>query len=429
MNILTLGLNHNTAPLSIREKVSFGPDEIGESIAQILSQLSGPDKGGVHEVAILSTCNRTEIYCAAEDVALAADSLQSFLAMQKTINEAELEEHLYKLTQEDAVRHAFRVASGLDSMVLGETQIVGQIKKAEKIAREAGSLGLYLNYLFQKTFAVAKEVRTATEIGAHSISMAAAAVRVANHIFGNLHSSNILYVGAGEMIELCAAHFGAQEPKSCTVANRTEARAAALAANIGGKPVKLADLPDILHEFDIVISCTASSLPIIGLGMVQSAIKKRRFKPMFIVDLAVPRDVEKEVDNLEDVYVYTVDDLGKVVQDGMRERKASVSQAEKLIDERLEEFHTWLQARNSVSRIRTLQERADHLRQMELEKAQKALARGESAENVLEALSKSLMNKLIHDSISTLRNVNHLPEDDYNKARTLLEDFYRYHGK
>lgn len=427
MNLLALGLNHNTAPLALREKVSFGPDEIEDSLNLIRSMLGTPAKGGVQEVAILSTCNRTEIYCAAENADLAAQSLLEFLASQKGVKESELEEHLYKLVQEDAIQHAFRVASGLDSMVLGETQIVGQMKKAEKIAREAGSLNLYLNYLFQKTWQVAKEVRSTTEIGAHSISMAAAAVRVANRIFGDLNDCNILYVGAGEMIELCTAHFGAQNPKKVTVANRTEARAAALAETIGGNPVRLSEVPNIIADYDIVVSCTASSLPIIGLGMIQGAIKKRRFKPMFIVDLAVPRDVEKEVSELDDVYVYTVDDLGKVVQSGIKERQAAVAQAEAVIEKRIGEFHLWMQARNSVPLIKELQERAEELRQIEFTKAVRALQRGENAEHVVEQLSHSLVNKFMHDSIATLRNNQKMPDEDYNKAAQLLSGFYRHH--
>lgn len=429
MNLLILGLNHNTAPLSLREKVSFGPDEIGDTINLMRSFLSSPTQGGVQEIAILSTCNRTEIYCAAQDTKLASKSLQSFLSSQKNIRETELEEHLYKLVHEEAVQHAFRVASGLDSMVLGETQIVGQMKKAEKIARSVGSLGLYLNYLFQKTFAVAKEVRSTTEIGAHSISMAAAAVRVANRIFGDLSESNILYVGAGEMIELCATHFGAQNPKKVTVANRTEARAEALATAIGGNPVRLSELSEIISDYDIVVSCTASSLPIIGLGMIQRAIKKRRFRPMFIVDLAVPRDVEQEISELDDVYVYTVDDLGKVVQSGIKERQASVHQAEALIQKRVMDFHNWIQARNAVPQIKVLQNRAEKLRSIELKRARRALLKGENIEDVLDVLSKSLVNKLIHDSLVTLKNNQKLSDEDYSKMNNLLKDFYRYHGR
>lgn len=428
MNLLILGLNHNTAPLSLRERVSYGPDELEDSLNMMRAMLSPSDKGGLSEVAILSTCNRTEIYCAANDADLISSSLQHFIAEQKQIRLQELEEHLYIYKGEEAARHAFRVASGLDSMVLGETQIVGQIKKAEKIARETNSLGLYLNYLFQKTFSVAKEVRSTTEIGTRSISLAAAAVRVANRIFGTLSDSKVLFVGAGEMIELCAAHFCAQNPKQVTVANRTLERAEALASQINADAIKLADLSEALSDYDIVVSCTASSLPIIGLGMAQRAIKKRRHKPMFMVDLAVPRDIETEISKLEDVYVYTVDDLGKVVQSGIRGRQEAVKAAEILIQDRVNEFHIWMLARNSVPQILSLKEKAENLRQKELHKAQKAIIRGEDPQKILDSMSKALMNKYIHDPLTALRNNHSLPDDDYEKILRLFDKFFLYHG-
>lgn len=427
MNILTLGLNHNTAPLALREKVSFSPEEVDASNAMIRATLGNSKSGGIKEVAILSTCNRTEIYCAAENIELAAQSLKSYLAERIGIKYDELEEHLYTYLNEDAARHAFRVASGLDSMVLGETQIVGQMKKAVKAAQLNHGLGVCLNFLFQKTFAVAKEVRSKTEIGAHSVSLAAAGVRVANSIFGSLENSNILFVGAGEMIELCAAHFCAQKPKSVAVANRTISRAQALADNIGAKAVSLADLPNILHEYDILISCTASTLPIIGLGMVQSAIKKRKYRPMFMVDLAVPRDIEQEVASLEDIYLYTVDDLGKVVQSGISGRKAAVQQAEMLIEAKIEEFKTWLITRASVPKILRLQERADSLRKMEVEKAARRLQKGEDPSIVLNDMSQNLMKKFLHDPLSVLRNTPNLTKEEYDTALKLLDRFYHYH--
>ncbi len=425
MKILILGLNHHTAPLSLREKVAFGPTELADTINTIRATLSSPQMGGIQECAILSTCNRTEIFCAVEDENAACNSLHHFISELKGVPLAELEEHLYCLQQEDAMRHAFRVASGLDSMVLGETQIVGQMKKAEKEARNCGGLGLYLNYLFQKTFAVAKEVRSSTEIGSRSISLAAAAVRVANRIFGNISNSKVLFVGAGEMIELCAAHFCAQAPKEVSVANRTIERAEALAKTINATSLKLADLPQRLPDYDIVVSCTASSLPIIGLGMVQRAVKKRRHKPMFLVDLAVPRDIEDEVSSLEDVYVYTVDDLGKVVESGMKSRQEAVTKADLLIDERIKEFHLWMLARNSVPHIRNMMERAEGLRMAELQKAKRSLSRGEDPEDVLEHLSTSLMKKFLHDPLSHLRNTHSLPDEEHAKVLQMLDHFYQ----
>lgn len=314
-------------------------------------------------------------------------------------------------------------------MVLGETQIVGQIKKAEKTAHEARSLGLYLHHLFQKTFSVAKEVRSTTEIGTRSISLAAAAVRVANRIFGDLSNSSILFVGAGEMIELCAAHFGAQNPKKITVANRTIERAQALAEQINADAIKLSDMSENMADYDIVVSCTASSLPIIGLGMAQRAIKKRRHRPMFMVDLAVPRDIEAEISNLDDIYVYTVDDLGKVVQAGIKGRQEAVKAAEVLIQERVNEFHVWMTARNSVPQIISLKEKADSLRERELKKAKRALAKGEDPEQVLDQMSRALMNKFIHDPLTALRNNQSLPDQDYEKVLQLLQNFFLYHGR
>ena len=280
----------------------------------------------------------------------AQHALTQFIAAEKQLDLNELQKHSYMLPNDTAVRHAFRVASGLDSMVLGEPQILGQMKQAEKLARNAGGLGLLLNHLFQRTFAVAKEVRTTTEIGTQSVSMAAAAVRVAQRIFGDLTQENVLFVGAGEMIELCATHFAAQHPKSITVANRTLERAEALAHKLHAHPMKLGDLPEALSRFDIIVSSTASSLPIIGLGMVERAIKSRRRKPMFIVDLAVPRDVEPEVARLDDVYVHTVDDLGRIVQSGSEARQAAVAQAEAIIESGVRDFEEWIKARRVRSR-------------------------------------------------------------------------------
>jgi glutamyl-tRNA reductase len=299
------------------------------------------------------------------------------------------------------------------------------MKQAERLAREAGGMGLMLNHLFQRTFAVAKEVRTTTEIGAHSVSMAAAAVRVAERIFGSLAGSDILFVGAGEMIELTGTHFAARQPKSITVANRTIERGDTLAAKLHGRSMRLADLPDAIAQFDIVVSCTASSLPIIGLGMIERAIRARRHRPMFIVDLAVPRDVEPEVARLDDVYVYTVDDLGKIVQTGTESRQAAVAQAESIIETRVRDFDGWLRTRAAVPVIQGLRTRADELRLFELERARKMLARGEPADAVLEQLSQALTNKFLHAPVAALHQASTQDNDD-ERARlvALLSRFY-----
>ncbi len=422
MQLLTLGLNHTTAPLAVRERVVFLADEIGATIGRLRERLCEPAGGHVSEAAIVSTCNRTELYCAVEDPEVAQQALHRFVAAERQLDLDELQRHSYVLPHVNAVRHAFRVASGLDSMVLGEPQILGQMKEAEKLARSAGGLGLMLNHLFQRTFAVAKEVRSTTEIGTQSVSMAAAAVRVARKIFGDLSGSHVLFVGAGEMIDLTATHFAAQRPKSITVANRTLERAEALAARLHGKPMKLGDLPDAMAKFDIVVSCTASLLPIIGLGMVERAIRTRRHKPMFIVDLAVPRDVEPEVARLDDVYVHTVDDLGKVVASGNDTRQAAVAQAEAIIESRVRDFEEWIRVRRAVPTIQDLHGRADAMRVRELQRALKLLAKGEPPESVIDQLSHALTNKFLHDPMSALRAA----EDDAEQARlhALLARFY-----
>jgi glutamyl-tRNA reductase len=287
-------------------------------------------------------------------------------------------------------------------MVLGEPQILGQLKDAVRAADAAGALGTTLSQLFQRSFAVAKEVRTSTEIGAHSISMAAAAVRLSGQLFEDLTKVKVLFVGAGEMIELCATHFAAKNPKTIAIANRTLERGEKLASRFGGEVMRLADLPDRLHEFDAVISCTASTLPIIGLGAVERALKKRRHRPMFMVDLAVPRDIEPEVKALEDVYLYTVDDLAGVVQTAQASRQAAVAQAEAIVDAGVQSFMHWVDQRSAVPLIQQLNAQADAWRATELARARKALAKGDNVDAVLEALSRGLTQKMLHGAMAEL---------------------------
>jgi len=426
MHLLTLGLNHQTAPLALRERVAFVPEEIGGTIARMRERLADHNRGRLTEAAIVSTCNRTELYCAVEQPHAAGPALAEFVAQEKRLDSDEFRRSAYLLPQADAVRHAFRVASGLDSMVLGEPQILGQMKMAERLSREAGGLGLLLNHLFQRTFAVAKEVRSSTEIGAHSVSMAAAAVRVAESIFGELTESEVLLVGAGEMIELTATHIAARRPKSITVANRTLERATSLAHRFQGQAMRLAELPDQLARFDIVVSCTASTLPIIGLGMVERAVKSRRHRPMFIVDLAVPRDVEQEVARLQDVYVYSVDDLGKIVATGTENRQAAVAQAEAIIETRVRDFDAWIRNRAAVPVIQGLRNRAESLSAHEIERAKKLLARGESPEAVIEQLAQALTNKFLHAPVSALHQSAGQDEASRAQLVALLSRFYSH---
>ncbi|VTU20313.1 Glutamyl-tRNA reductase [Variovorax sp. PBL-H6] len=399
MSVWALGLNHTTAPLDLRGRFAFAIDQIAPTLQSLRSSF-GTHRHPDVEAAIISTCNRTEIYCAADHLAL--DHTVDWLAQSGGVAPALLRSHAYTLHDDKAARHAFRVASGLDSMVLGEAQILGQMKDAVRAAETAGALGSTLNQLFQRSFAVAKEVRTATEIGAHSISMAAAAVRLAAQLFEDLKQTRVLFVGAGEMIDLAATHFAAKEPKSIVIANRTLERGERLASRFGGEAMRLAELPARLAEFDIVVSCTASTLPLIGLGAVERALKLRKHRPMFMVDLAVPRDIEVEVKALEDIYLYTVDDLAQVVQQGHANRQAAVAEAEVIIDAGVRSFMHWLDQRGSVPLIQQLNAQADEWRAAELSRARKLLAKGEPVEAVLEALSRGLTQKLLHGAMAEL---------------------------
>ena len=400
MAVWALGLNHHTAPLDLRGRFAFALDQIAPALHGLRqSHARHP------EAAILSTCNRTEVYCASDNVQI--DHTLGWLAKAGDVSPAALHEHTYVLQNDQAARHAFRVASGLDSMVLGEAQILGQMKNAVRAAEDAGALGTTLNQLFQRSFAVAKEVRTSTDIGAHSISMAAAAVRLAGNLFEDLRQIKVLFVGAGEMIELAATHFAARQPQAIAIANRTLERGEKLATRFGAEVMRLADLPERLHEFDAVVSCTASTLPIIGLGAVERALKKRRHRPIFMVDLAVPRDIEPEVKALDDVYLYTVDDLAQVVHTGQANRQAAVAQAEAIIDAGVQSFMHWIGQRDPaggvVPLIQQLNAQADEWRAAELARARKRLAKGEDIEAVLEALSRGLTKKMLHGAMAELR--------------------------
>ncbi|RRH85102.1 glutamyl-tRNA reductase [Variovorax beijingensis] len=420
MSVWTLGLNHTTAPLDLRGRFAFALDQLAPTLQSLRSSFATGRHPQV-EAAIISTCNRTEIYCAAEHAAL--DHTVGWLAESGGVAPALLRSHAYTLHDDEAARHVFRVASGLDSMVLGEAQILGQMKDAVRAAETAGALGSTLNQLFQRSFAVAKEVRTATEIGAHSISMAAAAVRLAGQLFEDLHQTRVLFVGAGEMIDLAATHFAAKDPKAIAIANRTLERGEKLASRFGGEAMRLADLPSRLAEFDIVVSCTASTLPIIGLGAVERALKARKHRPMFMVDLAVPRDIEPEVKALEDIYLYTVDDLAQVVQQGQANRQAAVAQAEVIIDAGVQSFMHWLGQRGTVPLIQQLNAQADEWRAAEMARARKLLAKGESVDAVLEAMSRGLTQKLLHGAMAELHAGD--AESREHTAQTISRLFLR----
>ena len=412
MQLFALGLNHHTAPVSIREQVAFQPERLVQALGDLVRVKP------VKEAAIISTCNRTELYFATEEPQYAADWFAEYHRMALH----DLAPYLYTFPQRDAVRHVFRVASGLDSMVIGEPQILGQVKDAVRQAEQAGTLGTTLHKLFQRTFSVAKEVRSTTAIGANTVSMAAAAVHLSERIFERVSEQRVLFVGAGEMIELCAAHFGGERPKKMTIANRTPARAEALAERFSADVLRLDQVAESLAAYDIVVSCTGSPLPIIGLGMVERALKARRHRPMVMVDLAVPRDIEPEVAALGDVFLYTVDDLAKVVDSGLESRHAAVIEAEGIIDERVDGFLHWLDSRGTVPTIRALRKHADDLRQAEVERAVRLLTKGEDPHKVIEALSHGLTNKLIHGPTRFLNDADGESADLVQRLFNLHKD-------
>jgi len=417
MPLYALGLNHATAPVKVREQIAFQPDTLGAALRDLIAQPS------VKEAAILSTCNRTEVYFSAAEAAPVERWLESF----HRVPSESLHPYVYTLAQDRAVSHAFRVASGLDSMVLGEPQILGQMKHAVRSAEAAGALGLILNRLFQRTFAVAKDVRTNTDIGSASISMAAAAVKLAERIYPSLADQHLLLIGAGEMIDLAAAHFAAKHPKSITVANRTLERGEQLAARFGANAITLNELPERLAQFDMIVTSTASSLPILGKGLLERAIKSRRHTPMFIVDLAVPRDVEPEAAELDDVFLYSVDDLANIVKDNLQIRVDALTQAEEMIAEQAQSFLRWLDGRSVIPTLTALQGHHEVLRAAEVERARRLLSGGAAPEQVIEQLARGLTNKFLHapaqaltragdaeraQLLAMLHHIYQLPDDD-----------------
>ena len=416
MSVFTLGLNHSTASLDMRGRFAFSPERLAPMLLAFRDKVQRAP-----EAALVSTCNRTELYVGA-DRGMVTPALD-WLAEVGGMSAPSLREHTYVLENEAAARHAFRVASGLDSMVLGEPQILGQMKQAVREADTAGTLGSTLHQMFQRSFAVAKEVRTSTEIGSHSISMAAASVRLASQLFEDLSQIKILFVGAGEMIELVATHFAARKPLGMAIANRTRERGEKLAKKFNAELLPLSDLPNRLGEFDAVISCTASTLPIIGLGAVERALKARKRRPIFMVDLAVPRDIEPEVSRLSDVYLYTVDDLSSLVQIAGEKRQAAVQQAEAIIETGVQGFVNWLGQRSTVPLIRALNAQADEWRATEIARARKLLAKGTDIEVVLEAMSRGLTQKMMHGALAELNTAESGQRADL--AQTVSRIFLR----
>ncbi|MBA1290061.1 glutamyl-tRNA reductase [Pseudomonas japonica] len=388
MAFLALGINHKTASVDVRERVAFTPEQLVEALQQLCQRT------GTREAAILSTCNRSELYI--EQSSAQAEAVLEWLADYHQLSAADLRACAYVHEDADAVRHMMRVAAGLDSLVLGEPQILGQMKSAYAVAREAGTVGPLLGRLFQATFSAAKQVRTDTAIGENPVSVAFAAVSLARQIFSDLQRSQALLIGAGETITLVARHLHEQGVKRIVVANRTLERAKVLAEEFGAHAVLLADIPQELINSDIVISSTASQLPILGKGAVESALKQRRHKPIFMVDIAVPRDIEPEVGELDDVYLYTVDDLHEVVAENLKSRQGAAQAAEEMVAGGVNDFMARLRELAAVDVLRAYRRQGERLRDEELQKAQRLLANGGNAEDVLMQLARGLTNKLLH---------------------------------
>ncbi len=413
MTLLAFGINHKTAPVEIREKVAFPPETLDGALQDLLACAN------VSEAAIVSTCNRTELYVGIDDQSDQAviDWFRNFHKLSRE----ELDPYLFRHSENKAVQHVLRVASGLDSLVLGEPQILGQIKDAYQRASAAGAIGQQLNRLFQHTFAVAKQVRTETAIGASPVSVAFAAVSLARQIFSDISQHTALLIGAGETIELVARHLHEQGVHKLIVANRTVERARELAQLFNGEAIALADIPERLVEADIIISSTASQLPILGKGAVERALKARKHRPMFMVDIAVPRDIEPEVSQLNDVYLYTVDDLQEVIEEGRQSREEAAKQAEEIIENQVDHFMGWLRSLEAVDTIRAYRQQANHLRDEVLQQAERQLASGKEPQQVMEELARSLTNKLIHQPTVQLNRAAYEGRQDMlNHARTLF---------
>lgn len=409
MALLSLGINHLTAPVDIREKVAFAPEQMSQALHEL------QDIPAINESVIVSTCNRTEIYCDASSDC--SEVIAHWLTAHHGINENGLTPYIYQHSEQEVARHLFRVASGLDSMVLGEPQILGQLKDSYEKARGGNAVNAILDRLFQHSFSVAKRVRTDTEIGSNPVSVAFAAVNLSKQIFGNLSQLHALLIGAGETIELVSRHLKSQHIGSITIANRSVERAQLLAEQIGAQAVQINEVPAQLPRADIVISSTASQLPILGKGATESALKQRKRRPIFMVDLAVPRDIETEVGDLQDIYLYTVDDLKTVVDENLRGRELAAEAAQEIINLEVNAFNQWLKTHQSADQIRQLRDGAELIKLQALEKALAQLKNNSDAEQVIKRLANEITNKLLHQPTIEMRKA--LQSDDEERIRLL----------
>ena len=410
MNLNIIGLNHKTAPLGLREKLVFHADQISHALLDLKSNK-------VSQVAILSTCNRTEIYFNGPKKQIVCQ----WLADYHHIKLSQLKKHLYHYSNKDALTHAYQVASGLDSMFLGETQILGQMKQAAKISDYAGTQGKFLSQFFQTVFEAAKEIRSKTNIGASNTTIASTIISLTKKIFGDLYQTKIIFVGAGEMTELIAKYFNKHQPEKITIANRSIFRGKKLANKIGAETCLIGEINDQLHEYDIVISATGSQLPVIGLGMIERAIKKRKHKPMLLIDLAVPRDIEPETSKLNDIFLYTLDKLAEIAQEGIDNRTDAVKDANIIIEKKVNNFYKKINKKKASPTIVTLRNQFEDNRQKEINKAKKQLANGKSIDEILETLSNNLSNKFLHHPTKAL---NDAAANETKEISELLKKIY-----
>ncbi|MFK5983879.1 MAG: glutamyl-tRNA reductase [Pseudomonadota bacterium] len=412
MTFLVIGLNHKTAPVQIREKLAFAPDTIQEALQSLISMES------VYEAAILSTCNRTELYCELGDKSEII--IINWLQQHHALEDVDLQKYLYVHKHKDAVCHMLRVASGLDSMVLGEPQILGQMKTAFAHAKEAKSINHLMHKLFQHTFSCAKQVRTDTAIGASPVSIAFASVSLAKQIFSDFSSHTALLIGAGETIELVALHLKEVGIKRIIIANRTVEKAHDIAKDINGYAISLSEIPQHLSEADIVISSTASPLPILGKGAVEQAIRIRKHRPIFMVDIAVPRDIEEQVGELEDIYLYTVDDLQDIINEGLKSRQEAALMAEDIIETQVLHFMSWLKSLSAVNTLCHFREQAEQIRDNCINNAKKQLNNGKDPAQIIQEMAKQLTNKILHNPSIQIKQAGIDEREDIIKAACLL---------
>jgi glutamyl-tRNA reductase len=413
--LLTVGLNHDSAPISLREKVAFDPQQLPNALRLIRSDV------GIKEAAILSTCNRTELYLSANPDSL--DQITHWLSDYHQLNHSQLAGHIYHHPDAEAVRHMMRVAAGLDSMMLGEPQILGQVKDAYHQASDAGTVGKTLSRLFQKTFSVAKSVRTETDIGKNAISVAYAAVSLTKQVFGQLNEYRALLIGAGETIELVARHLSNQKIGNITVANRTIDRAHSIAEPLGGSAISLSAIEHQLENADIIISSTAAPDTIISKEMVRSALTRRKHRPMLFIDLAVPRDIESEITDLSDTFLYAVDDLKAIIDENVKSRQSAAAIAETIIDGHVEDFIDWLKQQAHSNQIQELRQTADQITQQLITKAQQQVHNGEDAQQVIERLGHSLSQQLMHGPTRFIKEA--IKDQDKDSITRLLNSYHK----